>query len=58
MSIRSVNPTDFTLTMDNKDNYPINLSRKIDVELMPSIHLRTADNETLRYYIYKTETIN
>jgi hypothetical protein len=56
MSIRNVNPTDMTITMDNKDN-PINLTRKFDVEIMPSIHLRTANNETLRYYIYKTEKI-
>lgn len=56
MSIRSVNPTDLSLSMDNKDN-PIDLTRKFDVEIMPSIHIRTADNETLRYYIYKTETI-
>lgn len=55
MSIRSVDPTGI-ITMDNKDNQ-INLTRKIDVELMPMIHLRTADNETLRYYIYKTQTI-
>jgi hypothetical protein len=45
-----------TITMDNKDN-PINLTRKIDVEFMPSMHLRTADNETLRYYIYKLKRL-
>jgi len=56
MSIRDVDATSMTIIMDNKNN-PINLTRKSDIELMPSIHLRTADNETLRYYIYKTETI-
>ena len=56
MSIRNVDATGMTITMDNKNN-PINLTRKIDVEFMPSIHLRTADNETLRYYIYRTESI-
>jgi S-layer protein (TIGR01567 family) len=56
MSIRNVNPTDMTIMVDNKDNQII-LSKKIDLELMPSIHLRTADNETLRYCIYKTEKI-
>ena len=56
MSIKNIDATAMTITMDNKDN-PINLTRKFDVEIMPSIHLRTADNETLRYYIYKTEKI-
>ena len=56
MSIRNVDAWGMTITMDNKDN-PINLARKSDIELIPSIHLRTADNETLRYYIYKTETL-
>jgi len=56
MSIRNVEAMNMTITMDNKGN-PINLTRKTDVEFMPSIHLKTADNETLRYYICKTETI-
>jgi len=56
MSIRNIDATGMCITMDNKGN-PINLARKSDIELMPSIHLRTADNETLRYYIYKTETL-
>jgi S-layer protein (TIGR01567 family) len=56
MYLRNVDPTAMTITMDNKDNQVV-LKKKIDVGLMPSIHLRTADNETLRYYIYKTETI-
>ena len=56
MSIRNVDATSLSITMDNKNN-PINLTRKSDIELMPSIHLRTADNETLRYYVYKTETL-
>ena len=56
ISIRNVDTSGQTITMDNKGNL-INLTRKSDIELMPSIHLRTADNETLRYYIYKTETI-
>ena len=56
MSIRNVDATSMSVIMDNKGNL-INLTRKSDIELMPSIHLRTADNETLRYYIYKTETL-
>jgi S-layer protein (TIGR01567 family) len=56
LSIRIIDPSAMTITMDNKGN-PINLTRKTDVEILPSIHLRTADNETLRFYIYKTEKI-
>jgi len=56
MSIRTVDPTAFKITMDNKDNQ-ISLSRNMEVELMPSIYLRTDDNEPLNYYIYKTETV-
>lgn len=56
MSIKWINPSDMSILMDNKGN-PINLTKKLDVEIIPFIHLRTADNETLRYYIYKTETI-
>jgi S-layer protein (TIGR01567 family) len=44
------------ISMDNKDNEII-LTRNSDIELMPGIHIRTANNETLRYYIYKTETM-
>jgi hypothetical protein len=62
MSIRNVNPTDYTITMDNKDNQ-ITLSKNKDVVLMQNIHIKTADQDTitadqpLRYYIYKAATI-
>jgi S-layer protein (TIGR01567 family) len=62
MSIRNVDPTAKTITMDNKDNQ-ITLSKNKDSLLMTNIHIRTADQDTitadqpLRYYIYKAATI-
>ncbi|MCX6680872.1 MAG: S-layer protein domain-containing protein [Methanothrix sp.] len=56
MTITSVDANAGTITMDNKDN-PITLTKKNDIELMPGIHIRTANNDTLRYYIYKTVTV-
>ncbi len=61
MSIRNVNATAMTITMDNKDN-PITLSRNKDIPLMNNIHIKTADQEItdeqpLRYYIYSEETL-
>lgn len=58
MSIRSVNPTAMTVTMDNKDNQ-ITLSKNKDTILMQNISIKTADQDDisaaspLRYYIYK-----
>jgi hypothetical protein len=62
MSIRNVNPTAMTITMDNKDNQ-LTLSKNKDVVLMQNIHIKTADQDPidadnpLRYYIYKAATI-
>jgi len=56
MVIRSVDGTNGVITMDNKDN-TITLTRKSDIGLMPGINIRTADNEILRYYIYRTVTV-
>jgi S-layer protein (TIGR01567 family) len=62
MSIRNVNPTAMTITMDNKDN-PVTLSTNKDAVLMQNIHIKTADQDPidainpLRYYIYKAATI-
>lgn len=56
MTIRAVDANTGTISMDNKDN-PITLTRKSDIELMPDIHIKTADNDTLRYCIYRTETV-
>jgi S-layer protein (TIGR01567 family) len=61
MSIRNVNPTEYTITMDNKDNQ-VTLSKNKDVVLMQNIYIKTADQDTidasqpLRYYIYKKYT--
>lgn len=54
MTVTSV--TADSVTMNNKGNQ-IDLIPKIDMELMPRIFLRTANNDTLRYCIYKTETV-
>ncbi|HQJ29254.1 MAG TPA: S-layer protein domain-containing protein [Methanotrichaceae archaeon] len=55
MTIRTVDATAGTITMDNKDN-AITLSKNKDTLLMEKVHIKTADNDTLRYYIYKEET--
>ena len=59
MSIRNVDATGMTVTMDNKDNQ-ITLSKNKDVVLMQNIHIKTADQDgtvatPLRYYIYSEE---
>jgi S-layer protein (TIGR01567 family) len=62
MSIRKVEPTTLTITMDNKDNQ-VTLSKNKDVVLMQNVHIKTADQDTinadtpLRYFIYKSATI-
>ena len=56
MTIRSVDANAGTIVMDNKNNQ-ITLDKKIDVALMPGINLRTANNDTLRFYIYRTEKV-
>ena len=61
MSIRNVDATGMTVTMDNKDNQ-ITLSKNKDVVLMQDVHIKTADQDgtaaaPLRYYIYKAATI-
>jgi S-layer protein (TIGR01567 family) len=58
MSIKKVDTTAMSITMDNKDNQ-ITLKKSKDVVLMQNINIRTADqdmiddNTPLRYYIYK-----
>jgi S-layer protein (TIGR01567 family) len=57
LSIRNVDPSALTITMDNKDNQ-VAISRNMVAELMPGIYLRTADqgnvsaDNPLRYYLY------
>jgi len=55
MTITSVDSIAGKIVMENKDN-AITLSKNKDTLLMENIHIRTADNDTLRYYIYKEET--
>ena len=54
MTITSVDGTNGVITMENKDN-AITLSKNKDMILMPGINIRTADNDTLRFYIYSEE---
>jgi S-layer protein (TIGR01567 family) len=56
MTIRSVDATNGVVTMDNKDN-AVTLSKNKDSALMAGVRIKTADNDTLRYYIYKAVTI-
>jgi S-layer protein (TIGR01567 family) len=62
MSIRSVDATAMTITMDNKDNQ-ITLGKNKDVVLMQNISIKTSDQDDistsspLRYYIYKAANI-
>ena len=62
MTIRNVDATDDTITMDNKDN-SITLSKNKDTALMAGIGIKTADQDDvtaenpLRFYIYKAATI-
>ena len=56
MLIRSIDANSGVIAMDNKDN-AITLSKNRDVSLFPGIGLRTADNDSLRFFIYKQEDI-
>jgi S-layer protein (TIGR01567 family) len=56
MTIRAVDANAGTITMDNKDN-AITLSKNKDVVLMPGVSIQTADNDTLRFFIYKPVTV-
>ena len=51
MTITSVDAIVGTITMENRD-YTITLSKNKDTILIPGVNIRTADNDTLRYYIY------
>ncbi len=56
MTITSVDANAGTITMENKDN-AITLSKNMDTVLMNGINIKTADNDTLRYYLYRTVEI-
>ncbi len=55
MTIRTVDATNGVITMDNKDN-AITLSKNKDSALTAGVKIKTADNDTLRFYIYKEIT--
>jgi len=63
MSIRTVDPTALTVTMDDKDN-KIDLTKNKDNPLMGKIHIKTVDlniindNNPQRYYIYKQRLLH
>ena len=54
MTIQTV--TANTITMNNEDN-DITLSKNKDISLMPGVSIKTADDDVLRYYLYKEVTI-
>jgi S-layer protein (TIGR01567 family) len=56
MTIRTVDATAGSITMDNKDN-AITLSKNKDTALTGDIKIRTADNDTSRFYIYNPKGI-
>ncbi len=56
LRVASIDSAAGMITLDNKDN-TIDLTRKLDLELMPGIRIRTADSETLRFYIYSTVVV-
>jgi S-layer protein (TIGR01567 family) len=56
MTIRTVDANAGTITMDNKDN-AVTLSKNKDVVLIPGISIQTADNDTLRFFVYKPVTV-
>ncbi len=51
MTIKTVNANAGTITMDNKDN-AVTLPKNKDLVLMPGISIKTADSNSLRFYIY------
>jgi len=55
MTIRLIDAIAGVIAMDNKDNAII-LSKNKDITLMPGIRIRTANNDTLRFYIYSEGT--
>jgi S-layer protein (TIGR01567 family) len=56
MTVNSVDATNGIITMNNKDN-AVTLSKNKDTEIMPGVHILTADNDILRFFIYKPVTI-
>jgi len=56
MRIAKIDPFEGSISMDNRD-YGITLKKNWISKIMGDIYLKTADNDTLRYHIYKAVTI-
>ena len=56
MLVASVDATNGVITMDNKDS-ALTLIKNRDVSLLPEVGLRTADNDSLRFFVYRQEKI-
>jgi len=56
MTITGIDATTGVITMNNKDE-PVTLTKNKDTVLMPGVNIKTADNDTLRFYIYKPVTV-
>jgi S-layer protein (TIGR01567 family) len=56
MTITGIDATTGVITMNNKDE-PITLTKNKDTVLMPGINIKTANNDTLRFYIYRPVSI-
>jgi len=52
MTVQAVDLAQMHITLANQD-YPITLSKHKETLLMGDIHLKTADSDSLMYYIYK-----
>jgi len=55
MSVSEIDGNAGTITLNNA-GMPITLQKKSDVPLMGDMHLKIADNDTLRFYIYREAT--
>jgi S-layer protein (TIGR01567 family) len=51
MTPTSIDSTTGAITMNNIYE-PINLTKDKDIELMPGVHIKAADNDTIRFLIY------
>ncbi|MDD1760549.1 MAG: S-layer protein [Methanothrix sp.] len=57
MKVYSIDPDNGAITLNNEDN-DVTLSKNTDFSLMPSINIKTADADELRYYLYREVSID
>jgi len=55
LRVSTIDSNTGTITLDNKDD-AITHSKNRNIEILPDIFIRTGDNDTLRYYLYKNIT--